>query len=94
MGTTRRKHSASFKAKVALDAAKEVNTLNELSSKYGIHQVQICKWKKELLAGLSSVFTKEQKDTNWEKERDDLYRQIGEITVERDWLKKKLRNLV
>jgi hypothetical protein len=47
-----------------------------------------------LLAGLPSVFMKEQKDTNWEKERDDLYRQIGEITVERDWLKKKLRNLV
>jgi len=46
MGTTRRRHSSKFKAKVALEATKEVKTLNELASEFGVHQVQISKWKK------------------------------------------------
>jgi transposase len=93
MGTIRKRHSAAFKAKVALEAAKEVKTLNELAAIYGVHQVQISKWKNELLGSLSSVFTKDKRSTEWMKERDDLYRQIGQVTVERDWLKKKLQSL-
>ena len=93
MGTIRKRHSAEFKAKVALEAAKEIKTLNELSSLYGVHQVQISRWKNELLGALSSMFTKEKRATEWMKERDGLYRQIGEVTVERDWLKKKLQSL-
>lgn len=93
MGKQRRRHSAAFKAKVALEAAKEVKTLNELAAEHGVHQMQISKWKRELLETIPSIFTKAKTDTRWETERDDLYRQIGEITVERDWLKKKFQSL-
>lgn len=93
MTNIRKRHSAAFKAKVALEAAKEIKTLNELATQHGVHQVQISKWKKELLESLPGLFTKEKPDSKWLNERDDLYRQIGEITVERDWLKKKLQGL-
>jgi len=93
MGAVRKRHSAAFKARVALEAAKEAKTLNELASEYGVHQVQISKWKKDLLEALPSVFAKDRASADWAKERDDLYRQIGEVTVERDWLKKKLQVL-
>lgn len=94
MGRIRKKHTASFKAKVALEAAKEIKTLNELASEYAVHQTQISKWKKELIEAIPSLFTKDKSLSNWSKERDDLYRQIGEVTVERDWLKKKLQGLI
>ncbi len=86
----RKRHSAEFKAKVALEAAKEIKTLNELSSQYGIHPGQISQWKKQLLDSLVSVFGTQKKAVDHAKKFDELYRQIGEVTVERDWLKKKL----
>lgn len=86
----RKKHSAAFKAKVALEAAKEIKTLNELASQYEVHACQISQWKKQLLESLAGVFTTQKKNTDHTKKFDELYRQIGEITVERDWLKKKL----
>ncbi len=95
MGKTRKQYGSAFKAKVALEAVKEIKTVNELAAAYQVHRVQICKWKKELLDGLTSIFDKSDKSTKanveWEKTRDDLYKQIGEVTVERDWLKKKLQ---
>jgi len=93
MTNIRKRHSAAFKAKVALEAAKEIKTLNELASEFGVHQVQISKWKKQFLERLPSIFSKEKAHVDWSKERDDLYRQIGEVTVERDWLKKKFQTL-
>ncbi len=93
MGNIRKNHSALFKAKVALEATKEQKTLNELASAYGVHQVQISKWKNELLDALPAVFSKKQSTAKWNRERDDLHRQIGEVTVERNWLKKKLQSL-
>ena len=92
MTTPRKRHSAGFKAKVALDAVREVKTLNELASEYGVHPMQISKWKRQLLSALPSVFGKSNSTTDWEKQRDDLFRQIGEVTFERDWLKKKLQS--
>jgi transposase-like protein len=95
MAPTRRKHGSAFKAKVALEAIKEQKTLNELASIYGVHPIQISKWKKELLAALPEVFNRDNRaETAWEKEKNELYRQIGEVTVERDWLKKKLQTLI
>ena len=91
MAKVRKYHSAAFKAKVALEAVKEIKTLNELASKYAVHQVQISKWKKQFLEAAPSVFAKDRSNEEWSKERDNLYRQIGEVTVERDWLKKKLQ---
>ena len=79
-----------FKAKVALEAAKDIKTLTELSSQYEVHAAQISQWKKQLLENLSDVFNTPKKSIDSTKKLDELYRQIGEVTVERDWLKKKL----
>lgn len=92
MGTTRKRHTAGFKGKVALEAVKESKTLSELASQYGVHQVQISKWKKQLLQALPTIFGKNQAVEDTSKRIDDLHRTIGEVTVERDWLKKKLQN--
>jgi len=86
----RKRHSAEFKARVALEAAKEIKTLNELASQYGVHSGQISQWKKQLLESMAGVFSAQKKSVDHTKKFDELYRQIGEVTVERDWLKKKL----
>lgn len=93
MTIKRKRHSAAFKAKVALEAAKEIKTLNELSSEYGIHQSQISQWKSQLLSSVTTLFSSKSADKKEVKSIDELYRQIGEVTVERDWLKKKLELL-
>ena len=92
MTKKRTRHSAEFKAKVALEAAKEVKSLNELASQHNLHPSQISQWKKELLDGIQGIFITQKKNTDERKKTDDLLRQIGEITMEREWLKKKLSN--
>ena len=89
----RQRHSAAFKARVAMEAAKEIQTLNELASQYGVHSTQVAKWKKQLLDGVAEVFSGTRKASDQSKQLDELYRQIGEVTVQRDWLKKKLGTL-
>ena len=92
MKGNRRRHTSAFKAKVAIEAAKENKTLSELSSQYGVHSSQISQWKSQLLEALPTVFgSKSTKDST--KQVDDLHRLIGEVIVERDWLKKKLQSL-
>ena len=88
--TKKKRHTAKFKFSVALDAAKEVKTLNELASQYGVHATQISLWKKQLLESGEGIFATQRKNTNQQKKFDELHRTVGEITVERDWLKKKL----
>jgi transposase-like protein len=88
--TKKKRHTAKFKFSVALDAAKEVKTLNELASQHGIHPAQISQWKKFLLEEGSDIFLPHKKNTGLQKRLDDLHRMVGEITMERDWLKKKL----
>ena len=89
MGSKKR-HSPQFKFKVALEAAKEIKTLNELASQYGIHQGQISQWKKQLIEQGSSVFTKEgNKNKDTDLDAALLYEQIGQLTVELNWFKKK-----
>ena len=90
MANKRKRYSAEFKAKVALEAAKEAKTLNELSSQFGVHSVQISQWKVMLLEEISSIFSSPKKSSEPTKKIDELHRLIGEVTVERDWLKKKL----
>ena len=87
----KKRHTAKFKSTVALDAAKETKTLNELASQHGVYPAQISGWKKQLLEGLEGIFsTPQKKDTGLQKKLDELHRTVGEITMERDWLKKKL----
>ena len=88
--TKKKRHTAKFKFSVALDAAKEVKTLNELASQYGIHPAQISQWKKLLLEDGDDNFLPHKKNTGVQQRLDELHRMVGEITVERDWLKKKL----
>lgn len=93
MKQKRKRHSAEFKAKVAIEALKEQKTMSELASEYEIHPNQITEWKKRFLEEGSDLFSNKQAKTekDFDKERDQLYRQIGELKVQVDFLKKKLK---
>ena len=86
----RKKYSDEFKARVALDAIKGHKTVNELATEYGLHPNQIGQWKKKLVEGSADVFSrkKDREAESHELEKDNLYRQIGKLQVEVDWLKK------
>lgn len=91
MRKQRRKFSAAFKAKVALEALKERSTLSELSSKFELHPNQISKWKQEFLASAESAFIqKESKSVEPEVDITILYAKIGQLEMEREFLKKSL----
>ena len=92
MTIQRRKHSASFKAKVSLEALSELKTLSELAEEYEIHPNVISKWKKELERKAQEIFSGKikKKDMSQEKKIEKLYQQIGQQKVELDWFKKKV----
>ena len=87
----KKKHDAAFKARVALEAIKGEKTIAQIASEYGVHPNQIGQWKKRLLKDLPSIFSDRRKREGKEvqAEKDELYRQIGQLKVELDWLKKK-----
>lgn len=94
MKQTRRKHSSAFKAKLAIEALKERDSLAELSVKYEVSQSQISKWKQAFLEGSSSVFEKGTKHTDTEDiDNEHLYAKIGRLELENDFLKKNLKKL-
>ena len=87
----RRKFSADFKAKVVIEALKERNTIEQLAKKYELHPNQITNWKKEFLNNAALAFSSEgEKPDDKNADVDKLYAQIGQLTVENNWLKKKL----
>lgn len=87
----KKRHDAAFKAKVALEAVKGEKTLTQLASEYGVHPNQIGQWKKRLLKELPALFSGNgsRQDKDRHKLEDELYRQIGQLKVELEWLKKK-----
>ncbi len=87
----RKQYDSQFKAEVALEAVKNQKTIAQIGSDYGIHPNCVSKWKKQLLETLPKVFTNRQTraDKASAKLIDELYRQIGQLKVELDWLKKK-----
>jgi len=88
----RKTYSSNFKSKVAIEAIKGDKTMAELSSSFEVHRDQVQKWRKIALSGIPGLFlgkqSKEKKDS--EKLVDELYRQIGQLKVENDWLKKNV----
>jgi len=93
MTKTRKRYCSEFKAKVALEAIKDQKTLTELSNQFQLHPNQITRWKKQLLDEAQNIFTikpnnSQQKQHEFETQ---LYQQIGELAVELNWLKKKLK---
>ena len=92
MTKERKRFKADFKAKVAIEAIKEIKTINQLSQEHGLHPNQISHWKKELLTRAVEIFgqviDKEKKET--EALVPKLYQEIGQLKVELDWLKKKV----
>ena len=92
---TRRKSSPEFKAKVALEAAKEQLTLAQLSQQFEINAVTISKWKSEFLSNMGAAFANPKEVTKTEQEVpvEKLYAQIGQLKVELDFLKKSARKL-
>ena len=86
----RRKFSASFKAKVALESLQEREMIESLSKRHDVHPNQILRWKKELSENSSKVFSTETKPDKSAQLIDELYKQIGQLKVDNDFLKKKL----
>jgi transposase len=87
----RNKYSVEFKAKVALVALKEEETMSELAARFGVHPTMINNWKRTLVDGAADIFDKGHKSRKQsEAQVDELYRQIGKLQVERDFLSKKL----
>jgi putative transposase len=96
MVSMRRQHNAAFKAKVALEAVKGEKTVAQIATEFCIHPNQIRQWRAHLLEMLPEMFSNRRPQR--EKARDELeaelYRQIGQLKVELEWLKKKSQELL
>ena len=92
MAGTRKRHSAAFKAKVALEAAKQTRTITELARAYQLHPIQISQWKKQLLDGIESLFRDGRRRDRDESQvlQAGLYERIGRLNMEVEWLKKSV----
>lgn len=95
MGKKMKTRDAALKARIAFEAVKGEKTISQLASEYGVHPNQIGQWKKKLLEELPTIFSDKrvyrEKDT--EELESELYRQIGQLKVELEWLKKKSQTL-
>jgi transposase-like protein len=94
MSKKRRKFTSEFKSKVAIEALKERYSLSELAQRFELHPNQISQWKQEFLEKSSDVFDKKSSQPKEEEvDLDKLYVKIGKLEVERDFLKKSLKQL-
>ena len=90
----RKKHSAAFKAQVALATLKGDRTVNELAGQHGVHPTLIHAWKKQLLQGAEGVFADGIKGAaDPEPVQAELFEQIGRLKMELEWVKKKVGSL-
>ena len=91
MARQRKQYTGAFKAKLALEAIKGQRTVQELATAHGVHPNQITTWKKQLVASAEDIFSgaRERREATDELEKDELYRQVGKLQMELDWLQKK-----
>lgn len=91
---TRKSYDPGFKTRVVKELLREDKTISEICSEYKIHSTQANKWKKKALESIKSGFENPLKKDKYteelEKERDTLYSKIGQLTIELEWLKKKM----
>ncbi|TCS81417.1 transposase [Pectinatus cerevisiiphilus] len=95
----RNPHTPNEKAKLVLEVLKGERTLNEIASEHSIHPNMLSRWKNEAIAGLASVFEndaaqKRKEKKEHETEIDELYAQIGKLTTQNEWLKKKIWSVI
>ena len=86
----RKRYSAEFKAKVALEALRGELTVSQLATKHGVHQTLIGDWKRQAMDGLATVFSgkADAKESMREEDVEKLHAKIGQLVVERDFLAK------
>jgi transposase len=91
--TTRRRFTAEFKAKVALEALRGDRTIQEIASRHKVHPNQVSTWKRQAMDGLGAVFSNgaKQATRDHDAEVHDLHAKIGQLTVERDFLARGLK---
>ena len=87
MTQVRKRHSAAFKAKVALEALKEKETLTELAKRFELHPQQISDWKREFVKRSIEIFSSKSPDEEAAKREKALYEKIGRLQMERDFVK-------
>jgi len=86
-----KQYTAEFKMQIALEAAKELLGVNDIAGKHSIHSKQVTEWKKRLLDSAETVFEKKPREEDLANKREeDLLKKIGQLSMEIDWLKKKL----
>jgi transposase-like protein len=91
MGKIRKKHSPQFKAKVALAAIQNDETIAQIANRFGVHPTMVSAWKRRMLEGVADIFDKNPKSKKQaQDETNELYRQIGKLKVENDFLSRKL----
>jgi len=86
----RKNHTSGFKTKVVIEAIQERETIQTIGKKYEIHPNQISTWKTRFLSGASSIFENGSGKDDTEKERDELFKKVGQLQMEVDFLKKVL----
>ena len=84
----RKKYTSGFKTRVVLEAIQERETIQELGKKYDLHPTQISTWKSQFLAGARSVFEKGIDKSDDEKQKTELFKKVGQLQMEVDFLKK------
>ena len=91
MGNKRKTHSPQFKAKVALAAIQNEETAAQLASRFGVHPTMISTWKRQMLDGAADIFDKNHRSRKQaDAQTAELFRQIGQLKVENDFLARKL----
>lgn len=93
MKTSRKKQTAAFNAKVAIEAIKEQETLSDLAKRFEVHPQMISNWKREFQARSSEIFESKAPDEEAEKREKALYEKIGRLEVEVDFCKRDSEQL-